>query len=107
MGTARPRRARRPRTDLDPGGDRFAALADPSPDQAEEAWSSRRREILRRALDQLPPAQKQALGLAYYGDLSHGQIASVLGVPLGTAKSRIRSAQSKLSALLAPQLEIA
>jgi len=94
------RRSRRPKTQADSGEDRLDVIADPSPDQAQETWNTRRREILRRALEELPPAQRQALGLAYFDDLSHGQIASVLGVPLGTAKSRLHHATSAVKASL-------
>lgn len=95
-------RGRRPRTVEDPEGEQAARLPDPSPDQAEEAWSAHRRQILQRALEQLPPPQRQALGLAFFSDLSHGEVASVLGLPLGTVKSRLRSGLSRLRARLAP-----
>jgi RNA polymerase sigma-70 factor (ECF subfamily) len=102
------RRSRRPQTRGDSDEDRLAEVADPSPGQADEAWIERRREILRRALEELPPVQRQALGLAYFDDLSHGQIASLLGVPLGTAKYRIRagldSLRGKIGALVAAVL---
>jgi RNA polymerase sigma factor (sigma-70 family) len=96
------RRSRRPRTEGDPEGDRIAAFPDPALDPAEGAWVEHRREILRRALEELPPPQRQALGLAFYEDLSHGEIASALGLPLGTAKSRVRSGMARLRARLAP-----
>ncbi len=96
------RRSRRPRTEADPEGESIAGFPDPALDQAEEAWLAHRREILKRALEELPPPQRQALGLAFYEDLSHGEIASVLGLPLGTAKSRVRSGMARLRARLAP-----
>lgn len=51
---------------------------------------------LRQMIALLPPDQRQALSLAYFKGLSHGEIASLLGEPLGTVKSRIRSAMQKL-----------
>jgi RNA polymerase sigma-70 factor (ECF subfamily) len=96
------RRSRRPHEEPDPDGVRLASLPDPSPDQAERAWSDHRRSILERALRELPPAQRQALGLAYFDELSHGDIASLLGVPLGTAKGRIRAALAGLRGRLGP-----
>ena len=52
------------------------------------------------ALAQLPPDQRQALELAYYGGLSQSELAERLGVPLGTVKSRMFAALSKLRDLL-------
>ena len=96
------RRSRRPRTDGNPDEENLASFPDPVSDQAEETWRSHRRAILKRALEELPPPQRQALGLAFFEDLSHGEIASVLGLPLGTAKSRVRSGMARLRLKLAP-----
>src|SRR5262249_46857821 len=96
------RRSRRPQTLADPDGERLASLPDPGPDQSEEAWLAYKRENLARALEKLPPPQRQALGLAYFAELSHDQIARILELPLGTAKSRIRAGVRNLRVLLAP-----
>ena len=45
---------------------------------------------LRDALAALPPAQRQAVELAFLDELTHGEIAARTGVPLGTIKGRIR-----------------
>src|SRR5262245_61266800 len=95
-------RSRRPRTASDFDSDRLANAPDPSPDPGEEAWTNHRRTILRSALDALPAPQRQALGLAYFEELSHGEITEVLGLPLGTAKSRIRAGLAGLRRRLAP-----
>lgn len=95
-------RSRRPRTDPDPDGEHLTGLPDPAPDQTDVAWSEYRQATLRRALEELPPPQRQALGLAFFEDLSHGEIASVLGLPLGTAKSRVRAGLAALRGKLAP-----
>jgi RNA polymerase sigma-70 factor (ECF subfamily) len=55
---------------------------------------------VRNALSQLPEAERSAIVLAYYGGHSYREVASVLGAPEGTIKSRIRSGLSKLSSLL-------
>jgi RNA polymerase sigma-70 factor (ECF subfamily) len=54
------------------------------------------REAVRAALRKLPSAQREALVLAYWGGLTADQIATRAGVPLGTAKSRIRLGLAKL-----------
>jgi len=96
------RRRRRPAIEDDPEGERLASLTDPAADPSQETWESYRREALARALEKLPPPQRQALGLAYFKELSHEQIASVLDLPLGTAKSRVRAGLRNLRVLLAP-----
>jgi len=53
-------------------------------------------ERVRSALAGLPPEQRETLELAYYGGLSHSEIADRMGVPLGTVKGRIRMAMGKL-----------
>jgi RNA polymerase sigma-70 factor (ECF subfamily) len=45
---------------------------------------------LRTALQSLPPSQRHALELSFFGGLSHGEIAARTGVPLGTVKGRVR-----------------
>ena len=53
-------------------------------------------ETLRRALSNLPDAQRELIERAYFGDLSHSEIAAETGLPLGTIKSRIRLALERL-----------
>ena len=53
-------------------------------------------EILGRALAELPSKQRQLIERAYFGDLTHSEIASETGLPLGTIKSRIRLALDRL-----------
>jgi RNA polymerase sigma factor (sigma-70 family) len=100
------RRSRRPRRQADLETTNVVELPDPSPGQADESWKKHRREILKRALDELPAPQRQALGLAFFEELSHGQIAAVLGVPLGTAKSRIRAGLAGLRGKLAASVAV-
>ena len=52
------------------------------------------------ALAQLPPNQRNALSLAYFRGYSHSQISEILGEPLGTVKTRIRSALQKLRKIM-------
>jgi RNA polymerase sigma-70 factor (ECF subfamily) len=97
-------RSRRPRLEPDPGGELAATLPDPSPEPSEAAWEEYRRAVLRAAVEALPPKQRQALGLAFFDELSHEQVAGLLEVRLGTAKTRIRSALLRLRAQLTPAL---
>ena len=62
----------------------------PSPDEAMDL--SERDELVQKALDQLGPALREVLLLAYFQRLSYAQIAEDLGIPLGTVKSRMHSA---------------
>lgn len=64
--------------------------ADREYEQAQEA------EILRKALELLPPEQQDVLKRAFFEDTPHSAIAAQMGLPLGTVKSRIRLAFSKL-----------
>jgi RNA polymerase sigma-70 factor, ECF subfamily len=96
------RRSRRPQIEADPNGERLASIPEPGPGQSEEVWNAYRHSALRRALEELPPPQRQALGLAFFEQLSHDEIASALKLPLGTAKSRIRAGMRALRLRLAP-----
>ena len=98
------RKSRRPQIQADPEGQRLASIPEPGPGQSEEVWNAYRTSALRRALEELPPPQRQALGLAFFEQLSHDEIASALKLPLGTAKSRIRAGLRSLRQRLAPVL---
>jgi len=67
-------------------------------DESAEVREERRR--VQAALAQLPPDQREALELAYYGGLTQTELAERLGVPLGTIKSRMFTALSRLRDLL-------
>jgi len=56
----------------------------------------RQRELVRAALAALPPPQREALQLAYFGGLTQQEIAEKTGQPLGTIKTRMRLGLQKL-----------
>jgi RNA polymerase sigma-70 factor, ECF subfamily len=58
------------------------------------------RRVVREALGALPVAQREAVVLAYWGGLTAEEIARRCGVPLGTAKSRVRLGLRRLRAEL-------
>lgn len=64
------------------------------PAEATERESEGRR--VRAALGRLPEPQREAVVLSYWGGLTADEVARRVGVPLGTAKSRIRLAMAKL-----------
>jgi RNA polymerase sigma-70 factor (ECF subfamily) len=98
------RRSRRPQIDPDPDSVQMAEFPDESLGPAEVIWQDYRRATLQAAFAQLPLPQRQALGLAFFEDLTHEQIASVLNLPLGTAKTRIRTGLQTLRGKLIPQM---
>lgn len=65
-----------------------------------ETWLNFRRERVREAIEQLTPTQREALELAFFGGLTHVEVSEKLGIPLGTAKTRIRSALLRLRDIL-------
>ncbi|MCP2013976.1 RNA polymerase sigma-70 factor (ECF subfamily) [Deinococcus sp. HSC-46F16] len=55
-----------------------------------------------RALGVLDPAQRELIELAYYRGHSHSELAALTGLPLGTVKSRLRSALERMRGALRP-----
>jgi RNA polymerase sigma-70 factor (ECF subfamily) len=84
------RKSRRPEPEDLPWG------PEPEPDQAEVMEAQQDTERLGTALAQLPEKQRALIERAFYGDLSHSEIAAETGLPLGTIKSRIRLALERL-----------
>ena len=98
------RRGRRIQVEPDPEGLHVGSVPEPGPGPPEATWREHRRAIVRQAVAALPPTQRQALSLAFLEDLTHQQIADFLGLPLGTAKTRIRAGLQTLRTHLAPLL---
>ena len=79
-------------------------LPDDSVEPDEAQWQAHRRMTIRAAVDALPAAQRQALSLAFFDELTHEQIASFLHTPVGTTKTRIRLALKRLAPVLVAAL---
>ena len=61
-----------------------------------EVWDTAMADHLRDALDGLPDGEREAIELAYYGHHPYKDVATILGVPEGTVKSRIRAGLARL-----------
>ncbi|MEN2740302.1 ECF RNA polymerase sigma factor SigK [Microbacterium sp. X-17] len=71
-------------------------LATTQPGVAERVEAKVESERVTAALERLPEAQREALGLAYYGGYSQSEIAALVGAPLGTVKTRMRDGLTRL-----------
>ena len=69
---------------------------EPFKDPHDEVWSNHVAGTVRAALDVLPHQEREVLDACYYGGLSQSEAASVLGLPLGTVKTRARAALQRL-----------
>ncbi|RUS60127.1 sigma-70 family RNA polymerase sigma factor [Pseudorhodobacter sp. E13] len=84
------RKSRRPEPEDLPWG------PEAEPDQQEALELAQETERLSEAVALLPEKQRELIERAYFGDLSHSEIATETGLPLGTIKSRIRLALDRL-----------
>jgi RNA polymerase sigma factor (sigma-70 family) len=74
--------------------------ADPKMRVEDEVLTSERRAEVRAALGELPAAQREALLLAYFGGYTQREVAALVGVPLGTVKTRMAAGMRKMKAAL-------
>jgi RNA polymerase sigma-70 factor (ECF subfamily) len=82
-------------------GDEFDSV-EASEDTAAEVASHIEAEHVRALLAQLPAAQQEVIMLAFYGGLTHAEIAAQLSLPSGTVKGRMRLGLRKLRDSLEP-----
>lgn len=100
---ARNRRIDLLRRDRRPEPENLTWGPEPEPDQTEVVELQQESERLGAAIATLPEKQKELIEKAYYGDLSHREIADITGLPLGTIKSRIRLALDRLRHAMAQE----
>lgn len=79
---------------VDTHAPRSEASGDPGPDEQAETIDLADRA--KQAMGALSPAQRAALELAYFGGKTSAEVAELEGIPVGTAKTRIRTALVKL-----------
>jgi RNA polymerase sigma-70 factor (ECF subfamily) len=79
-----------------------SAITDSTPGPDEDAATTERRLRIAAAMAALPKEQREVIETAYFGGLSHSEIAASIGAPLGTVKTRIRLGMTRLRELLAP-----
>jgi RNA polymerase sigma-70 factor, ECF subfamily len=88
-------RGTRPSIEIGEADERALLRSGPNP-----TWESAMARLgsiqLRAALDELPTEQRQAIELAYFGGRTYREIATLTGVPLGTANGRLRLALARL-----------
>ncbi len=63
------------------------------------------RQQVRAALEKLTEVQREAIVLAYFGGRTYREVADELGIPEGTAKTRLRDGLTRLKSALAPSPE--
>lgn len=90
------RREHRPDVNIDDVPERVSDAA-----SADDDYQTRQtQDLLRQAMDGLPADQVEVLQKAFFEDKSHSAVAEELNLPLGTVKSRIRLALSRMRATL-------
>jgi RNA polymerase sigma-70 factor, ECF subfamily len=106
MNQARSRAIDRVRFDrrkkrVDPGGDELAG--EDEADTVAILQLKQESAAVRKALELLSAAERQAIEAAFFSDQTHAEVAAALNEPLGTIKTRIRSGLRKLRDALGPE----
>ena len=87
-------------TSDDEDSDVYTNLADPASGPLEMLSKASDARALAHCMEGLSPQQRQSVALAFYDGLTHAEVASHLGQPLGTVKSWVRRALSTLKGCL-------
>ena len=98
---------RRKRTESSAAAEFVLTEAGPEDGVSEASAQDWRKRRLAAGMAQLPPEQRAALELAYYDGLTYTQVAKALGIPEGTAKSRLRLAMGRLRVVLGDEMRSA
>ena len=78
-------------------------IGDPRPSPSEVAERRDLRGALERALTKIRPEFRETFALVEFGDLDYAEVANVLGIEVGTVKSRMSRARSALREILEAQ----
>lgn len=90
------------RPELDPNDP--ALTPQPETMQDDAVGTQQVSDAVREAMSDLPDEQAEMLTMAFFEEKAHSEIANETGLPLGTVKSRLRLAMSKMRGLLEPGL---
>jgi RNA polymerase sigma-70 factor (ECF subfamily) len=74
--------------------------AQPATSPSDAVVDAHAASAVRAAVGELPPDQREVIEMAYFGGLSYREVARAVGIPEGTAKSRVRLALAKLELIL-------
>jgi len=88
-----------------PGPDEQATLfeeriIDPEPEPSDQVWTMAVAGRVRAAMGELTEAQQQVIELAYFQGMTQSEMAEHLDTPLGTIKTRVRTALRRLSEIM-------
>jgi len=106
------RQGRHPTVRLDEGLDEKSGeenvqlgrfLETPGPGPLDQIEADERRQLVRDTVAQLPDFLRQVVLLAYFQGLKYSDVAEILGIPVGTVKSRLHTALSRLQEAWAEQ----
>lgn len=85
----------------DDSGSLVEMLDGPADNPLEQAGTAERDEMVRDCVDRLPQSLRQVILLVYYQGLKYREAAEVLSIPVGTVKSRLHAAMSRLTTAIA------